>query len=196
MSAMDELDFSGLSDDQLVELAIAIANEAARRNPALQVAFSEALATEKEKIEARLRGAERARRYEIQQAERVAEAAGKAVADEKMRSKRTELLRRYLEQVAGLIGKAPQELTLVWKSSDWTRAPGPRLQVNLGSTGTDVKWHLIDYAETTDQIWTSPALAKLIPSLLPWAREVCVAVRAINIDRTTVARGAEVCPTN
>nr|EKU4118476.1 hypothetical protein [Pseudomonas aeruginosa] len=59
MSAMDELDFSGLSDDQLVELAIAIANEAARRNPALQVAFSEALATEKEKIEARLRGAER-----------------------------------------------------------------------------------------------------------------------------------------
>ncbi|MCU8941759.1 hypothetical protein [Pseudomonas aeruginosa] len=99
---MDELDFSGLSDDQLVELAIAIAKEAARRNPALQAAFAEALATEREKIDARLRGAERARQYEIQQAERVAEAASKAVADEKMRSKRTELLRRYLEQVAYL----------------------------------------------------------------------------------------------
>lgn len=47
MSAMDELDFSGLSDDQLVELAIAIAKEAARRNPALQAAFAEALATER-----------------------------------------------------------------------------------------------------------------------------------------------------
>ncbi|MCV6328583.1 hypothetical protein [Pseudomonas aeruginosa] len=56
---MDELDFSGLSDDQLVELAIAIAKEAARRNPALQAAFAEALATEREKIDARLRGAER-----------------------------------------------------------------------------------------------------------------------------------------
>ncbi len=55
MSAMDELDFSGLSDDQLVELAIAIAKEAARRNPALQAAFAEALATEREKIDARLR---------------------------------------------------------------------------------------------------------------------------------------------
>lgn len=52
MSAMDELDFSGLSDDQLVELAIAIAKEAARRNPALQAAFAEALATEREKIPA------------------------------------------------------------------------------------------------------------------------------------------------
>ncbi|WP_166737478.1 hypothetical protein [Pseudomonas aeruginosa] len=194
---MDELDFSGLSDDQLVELAIAIAKEAARRNPALQAAFAEALATEREKIDARLRGAERARQYEIQQAERVAEAASKAVADEKMRSKRTELLRRYLEQLAYLIGRPPQELTLVWKTSDWTRrVSGPRLQVNLGSTGTDVKWHLIDYAEATDQIWTSPALAKLTPSLQPWAREVCVAVRAINFDRTTVARGAEICPMN
>ncbi|MDX4008662.1 hypothetical protein QYP00_19075 [Pseudomonas aeruginosa] len=170
---MDELDFSGLSDDQLVELAIAIAKEAARRNPALQAAFAEALATEREKIDARLRGAERARQYEIQQAERVAEAASKAVADEKMRSKRTELLRRYLEQVAYLIGRPPQELTLVWKTSDWTRrVSGPRLQ------------------------WTSPALAKLTPSLQPWAREVCVAVRAINFDRTTVARGAEICPMN
>ncbi|MFX6035926.1 hypothetical protein ABTE74_21320, partial [Acinetobacter baumannii] len=85
----------------------------------------------------RLRGAERARQYEIQQAERVAEAASKAVADEKMRSKRTELLRRYLEQVAYLIGRPPQELPLVWKTSDWTRrVSGPRLQVNLGSTGT------------------------------------------------------------
>ncbi|WP_168710674.1 hypothetical protein [Pseudomonas aeruginosa] len=172
---MDELDFSGLSDDQLVELAIAIAKEAARRNPALQAAFAEALATEREKIDARLRGAERARQYEIQQAERVAEAASKAY----------------------LIGRPPQELTLVWKTSDWTRrVSGPRLQVNLGSTGTDVKWHLIDYAEATDQIWTSPALAKLTPSLQPWAREVCVAVRAINFDRTTVARGAEICPMN
>ncbi|MBG5793160.1 hypothetical protein GHT80_26150, partial [Pseudomonas aeruginosa] len=97
---MDELDFSGLSDDQLVELAIAIAKEAARRNPALQAAFAEALATEREKIDARLRGAERARQYEIQQAERVAEAASKAVADEKMRSKRTELLRRYLARIS------------------------------------------------------------------------------------------------
>ncbi|WP_218777862.1 hypothetical protein, partial [Pseudomonas aeruginosa] len=77
---MDELDFSGLSDDQLVQLAIAIAKEAARRNPALQASFPEALATEREKIVARLRGAERARQYEIQHSERLAHAASKALA--------------------------------------------------------------------------------------------------------------------
>lgn len=193
-ASVSDLDFSDLSDDQLVELAICIAQEAARRNPALQAAFAEALATEKEKIDAALRGSARARARQIEQAERVAEAASKAVAEERMRGKRVELMQRYLMQVAELIGRTPQELTLVWKPQDWTRrTKGPRLQVNLGETGADMAWHLIDYAEATDQIWTSPALAKVATSLLPWAREVCAAVHAIGIDRTTVARGTE-CP--
>lgn len=58
----EELDFSDLTDDQIVELAVALAREAMRRNPALAAAFEQSLLDERARVEAAARGTEQAKR--------------------------------------------------------------------------------------------------------------------------------------
>ena len=53
---MPDLDFSGLTDDQVVELARAAAREAVLRNPAAKAALEQAIATEAEQLDAEAKG--------------------------------------------------------------------------------------------------------------------------------------------
>ncbi|WP_221175624.1 hypothetical protein, partial [Xanthomonas vasicola] len=71
------------------------------------------------------------------------------------------------------------------------RGPGPRLQVNQGTTGAEVLWHLLDFVEMDQRLYTSPGLHARQAQLLPWCRETAAAVHALGIDRTIVIKGIE-----
>lgn len=188
----DDLDFSELSDDQLVELAVALAREAMRRNPALQAAFAQALLDERERVEAAARGGARAKREAAQQLEEEMHRAAAAMAREQRRRRVQAALAAYLGRLAELLGKPVGEMTLVWKPKDFGRGPGPRLQVNQGTTGAEARWHLLDFVELDQRLYTSPGLHGRQADLLPWCREAAAAVHALGVKGTIVIKGAEV----
>jgi len=190
---MDELGLGELTDDQLLELAIAVAREAARRNPAMQAALADDLELERQKIEAAVRGTQRARAQAIDQAERVAARAVREVEALKMASRRRQALERYLEQAGNIIGRPARAITLVYipHRSAGRCAGGAELIINAGTAGELAKWHLVDYADAPQHVWTSPALNTKHTQLIAWGREACAAARSLNVDRTTTVIGAE-----
>jgi hypothetical protein len=77
---MDDLDFSALTDDQLVGLFRALLREAASRNPALQAAMQGAMLDEGEKAKIQREAADReAMKIRAQERERVARESAEAV---------------------------------------------------------------------------------------------------------------------
>jgi hypothetical protein len=188
---MDDLDLSDLSDDQVVGLAVALAREAMRRNPALQAAFQQAIIDERARVEAAANGTARVKQAALQRIREQAERAELEVQRERLRRRVQDALAGYLCQAAAITGRPPAELTLVWKRRDFTRGSGPRLQLNAGATGEDASWHLVDFLEASQQLHTSPGLHDKHATLLPWAREACAAIRALGIDRATVIKGIE-----
>jgi hypothetical protein len=188
---VSDLDFSDLSDDQLVELAIALAREAMHRNPALTAAFGKAVVDERERVEAAARGTDRVKRQAVQKIEEQARAAEEERQRELFRRRDRDALAAYLRRAAAMVGRPVAGLTLVWKRSDFGRGAGRRLQLNAGATGEDASWHLIDYAEGAQRLHTSPGLAAAATEMLAWARETCAAVRALGIDRTIIVKGIE-----
>ncbi len=188
----ENLDFSDLSDDQIVGLAVALAQEAMRRNPALSAAFAQALLDERERVEAAARGSQQAKQHAARVIAEQAEKAELEVQRERLRQQRQAALAQYLRRAADITGRAVSELTLVWKRhEDFQPKSGPHLQLNAGATGASSSWHLVNYSERTQQLRTSPALHVKQADLLPWAREVCAAVRALGVDHTTVIKGIE-----
>lgn len=187
----DELDFSELSDDQVIELAVALAREAMSRNPALQAAFAQSLLDERERAQAAARGRGRMKLAETARIEQQAAQAAAEVARERERKRVQNALGQYLLAASAIISKPPAQLTMVWKRSDFGRGDGPRLQLNQGVTGIDASWHLADYVEQQQRLYTSPALHRLQAELLPWCRETCAAIRALGVDRTAIIRGIE-----
>ncbi|WP_222431071.1 hypothetical protein, partial [Xanthomonas vasicola] len=187
----DDLEFYGLTDDQIIELAVGLAREAMRRNPALQAAFAQALLDERERVEAAARGARRARLEAAHALEQQTHRAAAAIAREQRRQRVQTTLAAYLVRLAELIEKPASDLTLVWKPKDYGRGPGPRLQVNQGTTGAEVLWHLLDFVEMDQRLYTSPGLHARQAQLLPWCRETAAAVHALGIDRTIVIKGIE-----
>lgn len=80
---MAEIDLSDLSDDQLVELARAVAIEIARRDPAVDAAARSAVLDEAEKLRVAQRAAEaEAARLRARERERIAEQAAAKVRRE------------------------------------------------------------------------------------------------------------------
>ncbi len=187
---MSDLDFSDLSDDQLVELGIAIANEALRRQPAVAAALKEGMVAEAERIDAQLRGQEKAKQQSLKALEEQAHKAQAVQEREKLRRRTAEAVGRYLGALAVLIERPVAELTLVWKPSDFGQS-GPHIEVNLGMTGEFARWHLVKYIEREQSLVTSPGVRKKALEVKAWAIETCAAIRALGVDRTIVVTGAE-----
>lgn len=188
---MDDLGLDELTDDQLVELALVVAREAARRNPALQAAMRESLEEERLKLEAQARGAAQARAAARRRAEEIASRAVQEVEDRKLSSQRNAALSRYLEQAADIISRDVRTVTLVYKPrcTQGRAAGGAELLVNAGTAGELARWHLVDYADKAQHVWTTPALESRKLELIAWGKEACAAARALKIDRTTTIFG-------
>jgi hypothetical protein len=176
---MSDLDFSDLTDDQVVSLAAALAGEALRRSPAVVDAMRAALLSEKERAEAAVKGAalgrERARQHVIETTRRAAQEQ----ADEELRQKRLAALAVLLRRAALLTGRDVSDVTIVWGAH---YSPETKLYLNPGtSTETVGALHLVEYAPGSGAIKTSWALAQKKADLLGWAIETSAALRALGI---------------
>jgi len=183
----DDLGLSALTDDQLVELGIAVAREALSRNPAMQAAFAQSMLDERARVEAAAQGAEKARDAEAKRIAKQAEVAFEHEARERQRLKVQGAMAEYLRRGAEIIGQAPSNITLVWTTSNIPRTR-PRLQLSLGKKSS---WHLVDYGASDDELYTSPGLRPKRVELLPWCREASAAIRALGVDRDMSVNGEE-----
>jgi hypothetical protein len=187
---MNDLDFSDLTDDQIIELARGLAQEAMRRNPATAAAFSEMLIEEKEHAEAAAKGAEAAKRVALLEIERQEKEAEALRQKEALRKRRQEALAKYLRAAAEILEKSPNNITLVY-SPNWY-SDGPVIMINQGGASDQLaRWHLVKYKLRGESLYTSPAARKKTTELNAWAREAIAAVKAIGIDRTFTLKGIE-----
>lgn len=171
------LDFSDLTDDQIVELASALAHEALIRSPALAAAFEAALVDEKQRAEALARGAAAAKARTLEEIREIGRRAEAQQQRELLRHKRRDALAIFLRQASMIAGRPVAELTLTWQSN--RHGFGPVLCLNAGTTGTDADWHLVEYRPRTQSLNTSPGLRAKTNELLQWAREASAAAAAI-----------------
>lgn len=184
----DGLDFSGLTDDQIVELAVALAHEALIRSPAVGRAFEKALVTEKERVEAIARGAAAARARTIQELQAIGQRAEAEQQRELLRQKRQAAFAVFLRDAAKITGRPLFALTLTWNRDEFGK--GPHLCLNAGTTGANASWHLVSYRPAENLLRTSPGLRTKTPELLQWAREASAAAAAIE-PIATVIHGIE-----
>jgi hypothetical protein len=174
------LDFSGLTDDQIVELASALAHEALMRNPAVAAAFQHALLTAQERAEAAVRGAQMGKARQRQQIEEIHRRAAEEQGREELRQRRHAAVAGFVRRAAQLVGRDPGDVTLVWMDQ---YGNGHRLYLNAGtSTEGYGAMHLVDYTPQSEAIRVSWALDKRKADLLVWAREAVAALRALSID--------------
>ncbi|USR37575.1 hypothetical protein L1F06_012795 [Ectopseudomonas hydrolytica] len=172
---MDGLDFSDISDDQLVELARACCLESLRRSPAAAQAMRDMMLSEAEKAriareasEAEIRAA-RAReteriardaaaqaRYEEERRTAAHRAASAVQASERARILAEEQKQRdmaLLRQAATMVGKSPADISILHCYSRGSM----RLIINPGSYRY-TRNHLVDYRVKTADIRTVQAL--------------------------------------
>ena len=182
------LDFSDLTDDQIVELASALAHEALARSPAVAAAFREALLTEKERADAAVRGAQMGRARQRQQIEEIHRRAAQEQAREELRQQRQAAVAVFVRRAAELVGRDVSDVSLVWGAHYGREV---RLYLNPGSSVETVgALHLVEYAPGTQSIRTSWALADRKLQLLQWATETSAALRALGIESIKI-RGIE-----
>lgn len=179
------LDFSDLTDDQIVELASALAREALSRNPALAAAFGSALETEQERAASELRAAKAAKALRQRSLEDTRQRVAVAQAQEELRQQRHEALAVFVRKAAALVGRSLDDVTLVW-SSLYSSRSGNHLYLNAGTNGETITWHLVDYCPRDQSIKVGWALAKQKPELLQWAREATAALQALQITNITI----------
>ena len=182
------LDFTGLSDDQIVELATALAHEALRRTPALAAAFEQALVSERERVEAAARGIQAARASMLRHQEELSRRAGEEQVRETVRQRQRDAMSVFLRRAAALCGRDVSDVTLVWNENQW--GTGPRLQLNAGTSGDTASWHLVNFKPQQHSIHTSPGLQSKTAELLTWARETCAGARALGL-RSIILQGIE-----
>lgn len=174
------LDFSELTDDQIVELASALAHEALMRNPAVAAAFQQALLTEQERAEAAMRGAQMGKARQRRQVEEIHRRAAEEQGREELRQRRHAAVAGFVRRAAQLVGRDPADVTLVWMDQ---YGKGHRLYLNAGtSTEGYGAMHLVDYTPQSEAIRVSWALDKRKADLLVWAREAVAALRAFSIN--------------
>lgn len=186
---MEGLDFSGLTDDQLVELAAALTHEALRRQPAVAAAFEQAVVTERERAEAALRAQAEVKKAQLQRVEEIARAAAAEAAREELKRKRAAVMAVFVRRGADLVGRDVRDVTLVWSAT--FSGDGHHVYLNAGASGAECDWHLVDYCPKTESIRTSWALEHKKADLNHWAREVAAAARALNYSRIVV-KGIEI----
>ena len=168
---MDNLDFSALTDDQLVGLLRAILQEAIRRSPAVVAAVRAASLDEQEKIQiakesadreaAKIRASERERiakeaaeavrkqaaaQAAIDQNARIAKEAAEAVAKA---AEADATKRAILAEAAALVGSpSPGEISVIVLPNGERYGGGTRVLINQGSDRYE-RDHLVDYCGPT-----------------------------------------------
>lgn len=181
---MSDLDFSDLSDDQIVELAAGLAQEALRRSPALAAAFKEALVTEKERIEAAARGGMQAKREALAREAQL----HKRLEDEKHRAREREEKQNraasILREAAQIVERPLSDVTLVLTSFPSGK---PQLYLNPGANVEGYgSVNLVHYDVEKQSIRTSWKLEAKKKELLCWAESSVAALRAMNIPSITI----------
>lgn len=181
---MSDLDFSELSDDQIVGLATALANEALRRSPALAAAFKDTLITEKERVEAAAKGAAKAKKDALDRAQQLQQRIEAEHLKELERQKTRSRTAGLLIDVARIVERDVTDVTLIL-----TSAPSgiPRLYLNPGTdTNGYGSFNLVQYDIGTKKIRTSWKLDAKKKELLKWAETTVAALRAMQISSITV----------
>lgn len=179
------LDFSDLTDDQIVELASALAREALSRSPALAEAFGSALETEQERAASELRAAKAAKALKRKSMEDTRQRVAVAQVQEELRQQQHEALAVFVRKAAALVGRRQDDVTLVW-SSLYSSTTGTRLYLNAGTNTETVTWHLLDYCPWDQSIKVGWALEKQKADLLQWARETTAALEALRVTNITI----------
>lgn len=191
---MSGLDFSDLTDDQIVELAIGLARESMRRNPALAAAFQQALLDEKERVEAAARGSAAAKKAAALAVERKASEDAARIERERIAAQEQARIKNALSAClyagARIAGKPAEAVTLVWVTRHYCK-PGVQLLLNQGTAGADANWHYIKYLADSKTLHVSPGLHAKKAEAEAWAQEACATIRALGITRTTVLKGVE-----
>lgn len=184
----ETLDFSELTDDQIVELASALAQEALRRRPAVAAAFEQAMLTERERAEAAMRGAKLGKERLRREIEDTHRRAAHEQAAEELRQRRHQALSAFLGRAAQITDRELHDVTLVW--SGLYSQQGPHLYLNAGASGEEVTWHLVDYCPKGESLRVSWALENRKAELLQWAREAVATLRALRVQ-SIVLKGIE-----
>jgi hypothetical protein len=179
------LDFSDLTDDQIVELATALAREALSRNPALAAAFGSALETEQERAASELRAAKAAKALQQRSLDDARQRLAVAQAQEELRQQQHEAMAVFVRKGAALVGRSLDDVTIVWSSLNCGKS-GPRLYLNAGTNTEIVTWHLVDYCPRDEGIKVGWALVKQKAELLQWAREATAALEVLRITQITI----------
>lgn len=185
---MDTLDFSALSDDQIVTLIRAALREVADRSPGCQDAAKAAVLDEAERVRiiqnateqemAALRASERERiakaardRVRAEQEERelqlrTAQAKAKAAQAAAASRASGERGRAWLTRAAGLVSQSPAGITLLVTNTKF----GRRVLINEGADRYSHE-HLVDYNTATLRISTTRALVAVKPRLVEFCAE-------------------------
>lgn len=186
---MSGLDFSALTDDQLVELVRECCREAVRRSPAASAAIERMMLDEAEKVRvaqaatateaaaARARermriateaaAAERARQDAAAAGERAAAARRAAEREAEAAQRRLAAEMALLRRVASEIGRQPAEISILHIRTRY----GRRVMVNAGSDRF-TRDHLVDYNADTRQISTKASLVTKKPDVIRIAAEI------------------------
>ena len=196
---MDRLDFSGLTDDQLVELARACCLEAARRSPAAEAAMRSMMIDEAERIriakaavETEIAAARARERERIAQEAaarvRAGEAARRAEEDaryaqERQASAAAAAAKAAAEAKAKAAAKAAERMAWLRRFADHLGLDPANIIVGLTRTkfgyrvlvneGDDrfARNHLLDYNVETGEIRTVQAYVKRKPDFAALAAE-------------------------
>lgn len=186
---MPDLDFSGLTDDQVVELARAAAREAVLRNPAAKAALEQAIATEAEQLDAQVRGGAAAKQHILNTLRRQAEAEVLKQHEADERARWEKALRPHLLSAADLVGRQPAEITV----SDYHDGGSRRVRIVTGPNPAGPGWYLVLYDPSKDAVYTSPAMRSKQAQALEWARAFHAATRDPNkqFHRQVVLRGID-----
>ena len=185
---MEGLDFSALSDDQLLGLIRAALREITTRSPALSEAAHAAMLDEHERVgiakeagdreAARLRALERSRvaeeaaarvRADRDAAERTANAGRAQAAAEKARTDAQaseERGRAWLRRAAALVEKDPGAISIMVLNTGF----GRRVLINDGNNRYE-RDHLVDWNASHGGIKTTQALVRRKPDLAALAAE-------------------------
>jgi hypothetical protein len=188
---MDDLDLSGLTDDQVVELAALLAREALRRSPAMQAAFQHAMIDEAERSRIAAASAQAGRAKAVREIEVQATRAGYEQEKEAHRRRVATGFAGLVNRAASIMGKPIAEVTIVWMPSMWGKG-GARVHINQGQQGADARWHLVEYIEASQTLYTAPGLRSQSAALQDITRQICAIARALGITATTVIKGIDV----
>lgn len=185
---MDALDFTGLTDDQLLGLIRAALREVSSRDPSLSAAARDAMLDEAERARVATEATDReAAKLRAQERERVAREAAATVraqhaeqtrqdtaaqAQAAAEAARTAAIRAeeasksWLTRFAALVGKRPADISLLLINTNY----GRRVLVNEGAERY-AREHLSDWSVTSGQIKTPRHLVRAKPDLAALSAE-------------------------